>query len=417
LKRLAGWSFRFSPVVGVDLPDGLMLDVTGCSHLWGGDELYLKEIIKRFQARGYHVRAAMADTIGAAWGYARYGSGCMIIKSNQHAKALLSLTPEALRLEMDIIERLFKLGIRKVEDFIKMPRHVLRRRFGKAFIQQLDRALGNEEEFIEPVEPVAAYQERLPCLEPIVTASGIEMALQRLLDALCHRLQQEEKGLRIACLKCYRVDGVMVQVTIGTNRPSRNARHLFKLFETRLSSIEPALGIELFVLEAEKVEDHSPLQEKLWERKAGLEDERISALIDRLAGKFGADHIHRYLPDEHYWPERSYKPATSLHEKLTTVWRTDRPRPIRLLSTAQRIMVTAPIPDYPPMLFRYKGKLHKIIKADGPERIEEEWWLEDGEHRDYYRVEDEEGCRYWLYRSGHYDADKPHQWYIHGFFP
>jgi protein ImuB len=146
-----------------------------------------------------------------------------------------------------------------------------------------------------------------------------------------------------------------------------------------------------------------------------LDDIGLSELIDRFAGKFGANQIQRYLPDEHYWPERSVKPALSLDEKINTIWKVDRPRPLQLLQKPERIEVTAPIPDYPPMLFRYKGKLHKIIKADGPERIEQEWWLQQGQHRDYYYVEDEEGKRYWLFRSGHY-ADKSYQWFIHGFF-
>ena len=190
--------------------------------------------------------------------------------------------------------------------------------------------------------------------------------------------------------------------------------HLFKLFEIKLSTIEPALGIELFVLEAPKVEDHFPLQEKLWEGSGGLEDERLSELLDRLSSRTGVQAT-RYLPDEHYWPERSLKPASSLIEKLTTEWRKDKLRPLQLLAIPERIEVTAPIPDYPPMLFQHKGKLHRIIKADGPERIEQEWWLQQGQHRDYYRVEDESGNRYWLFRLGHYD-DKTFQWFIHGFF-
>ena len=264
--------------------------------------------------------------------------------------------------------------------------------------------------------PVTAYQERFPCLEPIVGITGIEMALQHLLEALCNRLQKEELGIRQAMLSCYRVDGKIIETAIATNRPSRNASHLYKLFEMKLGAIEPAPGIELFVLTAKKVEAHAPSQEKLWERKAGVHDEQVAELLDRLDGKFGAGHIHRYLPDEHYWPERSFRPATTITEQAGTKWRNDRPRPLQLLNKPEKIMVTAPIPDYPPMLFRYKGQLHKIIHADGPERIEQEWWLQDGAHRDYYRVEDEAGCRYWLFRSGHYDAEKSHQWFIHGFF-
>jgi protein ImuB len=233
---------------------------------------------------------------------------------------------------------------------------------------------------------------------------------------LCLRLLQDQKGLRQATFRGYRVDGRIEQVQIGTSRASNNVHHLFKLFLLKLPTIEPALGIELFVLEAALVEDVSSYQEKLWESTCGLEDISLAELIDRLVNKIGTNHIHRYLPDEHHWPERSIKKASSLLEPLTTPWNTCTQRPIRLLTVPERIDVTAPIPDYPPMLFRYQGKLHTIKKADGPERIEREWWLEEGQHRDYYRVEDEHGSRYWLFRSGHYSADKAHEWFIHGFF-
>jgi protein ImuB len=229
-------------------------------------------------------------------------------------------------------------------------------------------------------------------------------------------LQEEQKGLRKATFKCFRVDGKTESINISTTRPSHNVAHLFKLFEIRISTLEPALGIELFVLEAPVVEDHLPQQEKMWEESSGLKDMRLAELIDRLQNKVGPQAVHRYLPDEHYWPERSYRMATSLQEHPMTTWRKDKPRPLELLDPPERIEVTAPIPDYPPMLFRYKGKLHEITKADGPERIEQEWWLQQGQHRDYYSVEDQSGNRYWLFRLGHYD-DKKYLWFIHGFFP
>ncbi|MGZ8540863.1 MAG: Y-family DNA polymerase [Chitinophagaceae bacterium] len=416
LNRLAEWCIRFTPFVAIDSPDGLILDITGCSHLWGGDEAYLAEINKRLKTRGYNIKTAMADTIGTAWAIARFGKESFIIQKDRNMEALLPLPAAALRLEPGTIELLHKLGLRQVKDFIGMPCSVLRRRFGQQLTRRINQALGQEEELVQPLQPAAPYQERLPCLELIVTITGIEIALQRLLENLCRRLQQEEKGLRIACFKAYRVDGKIEQVSISTTRPSHNVTHLFKLFENKLSTIQPDSGIELFVLEAPKTEDHSPLQEKIWETTFGLDNTALSELIDRLAGKFGADHIHRYLPDEHYWPERSVKLASSLQEKSITPWIIDRPRPLQLLPKPEPIQVTAPIPDYPPMLFRYKDKLHKIIKADGPERIEQEWWLQEGQHRDYYYVEDEEGKRYWLFRSGHYNADRSYQWFIHGFF-
>jgi protein ImuB len=415
LKRIGEWCIRFTPFVALDLPDGLFFDASGCTHLWGGDEAYLSDIIKRLQGRGYDVRAAMADTPGAAWAVARYGKEPLIVPGGSNLEAMLNLPPEALRLETETIERLHKLGLHQIRQFIHIPSSALRRRFGQQLLSRLQMALGSELDIIEPIQSIAPYQERLPCMEPIITATGIEIALQTLLKTLCLRLLQEQKGLRIAVFKYYRVDGKTEQIDIGTSRPSHSVKHLFKLFELKLSTIEPGLGIELFILEATKVEDHFAQQEKMWEGSGGLEDMRLSELIDRLASKVGMQSIHRYLPAEHYWPERSFKVALSLQEKSATSWRADKLRPLQLLQPPEQIEVTAPIPDYPPMLFRYKGKLHKIVKADGPERIEQEWWIQQGQHRDYYRVEDEEGHRYWLFRLGHYH-DKRYQWFIHGFF-
>lgn len=416
LKAIGTWCIRYTPIVAVDDPDGLFLDVSGCTHLWGDENTYLKEIVTRLQSKGYHVHAAIADTVGAAWAICRFGKSTQIIESGTQAEALLSLPPAALRLEPEVLARLQKLGLYQISSFMGMPRSVLRRRFGEGLLLRLAQALGQEDEVITPLQLIAPYQERLPCLEPIRTAPGIEVAIKRLLEMLCTRLQGEGKGLRKAILKCYRVDGKIVQIEIGTNSPSHHISHLFKLFELKISLIAPGLGIELFIMEAAKVEDVSPLQESLWACNPGLDDQEVTELLDRLAVKVGADHIHRYLPDEHYWPERSIRSATSILEKPRISWRTDRPRPTQLLKRPEPIEVTAPVPDYPPMLFRYKGIVHHIKKADGPERIEREWWLDAGEHRDYYQVEDEHGQRYWLFRSGHYTGDKSNHWFIHGYF-
>jgi len=416
LKALGEWCIRYTPIIAVDLPDGLILDISGCAHLWGGERAYLKEIVTRLRSKGYDVRAAITDTIGAAWAISRFGQVTPVIESNEHTTALLPLPPVALRLEPATLECLQKLGLTTIKSFINMPRSVLRRRFGEPFLSRLGQALGIEDEPIIPLRPIQPYEERLPCLEPICTATGIEIVIQKLLELLCKRLKQEGKGLRTAILKCYRIDGKTITVDIGTNRASYHIPHLFKLFELKINTIEPALGIELFTLEASKVEDVDPVQEALWAGKPGLDDLNITELLDRLAGKIGADTIHRYLPDEHYWPERSVKLAPSLQDKPTINWSNDKPRPTQLLSRPEHIEVSAPIPDYPPMLFIYKGKTHQIKKADGPERIEREWWLDTGEHRDYYYVEDDKGQRYWLFRTGHYDENRKQQWFIHGFF-
>jgi protein ImuB len=416
LKALGEWCIRFTPVVAVDPPDGLILDVSGCADLWGSEWEYFREIVTRLAAFGYDVRAAMAGTMGLAWAMARYGKTKPLIESGDEGSALSALPPAALRLDPDVVSRLQKLGLYQTHQFMGMPRSVLRSRFGTGLLLRLDQALGRAEEPIVPLCPVEPWQERLPCLEPIVTAKGIEIALRRLLDELCGRLQKEGLGLRTAVFGCFRVDGRIEKIGIGTNRATRDVGHLFKLFEDKISGIEPALGIELFVLDAPKVEAMGPVQESLWGTTGGLDDVGVVQLLDRVAGKLGGQVIQRFLPDEHYWPERSIKVAMSLEEKPSIPWPVGRPRPIRLLARPEPVEVTAPIPDYPPMLFRYKGKLHTIKRADGPERIEQEWWLQGGPHRDYYVVEDEEGRRYWIFRSGHYLGDRPHRWYVHGFF-
>lgn len=416
LKKLCLSCIKYTPVTSIDAQNGLILDVTGCTHLWGSEETYLKTIVEKIQACGFKVRASMADTIGTAWAICRYGKIKAIIKPREQAEALMSLRPAALRLEIDILARLQKLGLCTISSFMNMQRSVLRRRFGAQLLLRLDQALGNEEEFIEPVIPIAPHNERLSCLEPIVTATGIEIGLQNLLETLCKRLRQEGKGLRIALFKCYRVDGKVEQIAIRTNHASDNPNHLFKLFEIKIATIEPALGIELFTLETSKVEDIIPLQETFWTANSSLQSTEIAELLDNLESKFGNNIIHRYLPDEHHLPERSIKLANSLKEKPITAWTTGKLRPIQLLKEPKPIEVTVPIPDYPPMNFRYNGKLHKVEKADACERIESEWWLDVGLHRDYYIVEDEEGKRYWLFRLGYYDGNKNPAWFIHGFF-
>lgn len=415
LRMLGLRCIRYTPIVAIDLPDGLILDISGCAHLWGGERAYLKEIILKLRAKGFDARGAIADTVGAAWAVARFGKVSPIIANGMQAAAITALPPEALRLETDVLERLRKLGFRTIGSFMSMPGSVLRRRFGTGILTRLRQALDFETEVILPLVPPIPYQESLPCLEPIKTATGIEIAIQELLAQLCTRLQNEGMGLRKAVLKCYRVDGKMVQVGISTNRGSHSVSHLLKLFGLQIDKIEPALGIELFILEAPKVEEIDPVQEQLWANQPGLEDTTLAELLDKLAGKVGPNTISRYLPVEHYWPERSVKQAGSLQEQPPTSWRTDRQRPVRLLARPESVEVMALIPDYPPKIFVYRGKRHTIQKADGPERIEREWWLDQGEHRDYYTVEDTDGCRYWLFRSGHYDGDVT-EWFIHGFF-
>lgn len=416
LQAIGTWCIRFSPVVAADPPDGLMMDITGCTHLWGGENTYLTNIQRRLKNKGYTVRIAIADTSGAAWALSRFGKDRPIIESGGQRKALLALPPAALRLEPPILQKLRKLGLRRIGDLLGIPYPALRKRFGDSLLTRLRQALGEEKEFLFPIQLPIRYEERLPCLDPVRTATGIASALRQLLESLCQRLSQDGKGLRKAELICYRVDGHVVRIRTGTNRPSSSVEHLFELFELKISQIRPGLGIELFLLQAERVEPVVRRQEACWAENPGLEDRNLSELLDRLTGKTALCTIRRYFPAAHHWPDRSVQEAPLNGQKPAISWQDTKRRPVHLLPRPEPIKVSAPIPDYPPMLFHYKGKVHQVVKADGPERIEPEWWLEQGALRDYYCVEDEQGRRYWLFRLGHYAGTRAPQWFIHGFF-
>ncbi|RRN77998.1 DNA polymerase Y family protein, partial [Pseudoxanthomonas sp. SGD-10] len=302
-----------------------------------------------------------------------------------------------------------------IKSFIDIPRSVLRRRFGDVLLLRIAQALGHTHEFLKPIHIPEPYSERLPCLEPVRTAKGISIAIHQLLENLCSRLYKEGMGLRKATLSCYRVDGQIQKINIGTHQSSNRIEHLQKLLEMCITTIEPALGIELFVLEAEGIEPVEIVQQAIWTTSSENDKMLVTELIDRISLRAGKDAIQRFLPQEHYWPERSIKAVANLEEEPAITWSAEKSRPTQLLVSPEPIRVTAPIPDYPPILFIYKGQKHIIKKADGPERIEREWWIDKGEHRDYYLVEDEHGKRYWLFRSGHYH-NQQHQWFLHGFF-
>jgi protein ImuB len=417
LHYLALWSVRYTPTVATDSADGLMLDITGCPHLWQGEEPYLYSIINRLKNYGFDVRGTIADTPGAAWAIARYAKYQLIVQPGEHTQVLLSLPPAALRLSLPVLNLMARLGFYCIADLTANPRSALRRRFGEQCLLRLDQAMGRVEEFIEPVQLPEPYSERLPCLEPIVTHTGIEIALARLLDTVCTRLEKEGKGLRAAILKCYRVDDRIIQIQVGTTRPTHRAQHLMKLFAEKIGSIQPDLGIELFILDAPIVEDAAPRQGSLWQSPGGLRDPQLAELLDRVANKFGQKVIERYLPADHHLPEHALQPAANLTDQPASPWPADLSRPFYLLPTPEPIQVTFPTPDYPPMLIQYKNRLLTIKHALGPEQIMDEWWIDKAPYRDYYRVEDQHGTRLWVFRAGPGDDPaNPAQWYLHGIF-
>jgi len=417
LKHLAEWFLRYTPYVMLDPPDGLLLDVTGCTQLKGSEHEYLKDIGSRLQALGYTIRPGMADTIGCAWAVAHCAETGLIVAPGGQRNALMPLPPAALRLPNTLLVRLNQLGFYTIGDFIHMPKSVIRRRFENHLVLRLYQALGQEPEFLIPLQEPVPYSERYPILEPIRTREAIEYAVHALIDRLCKRLYSEGLGLRSAILTYLRIDGKSGQLSIGTNHPSQRTDHIFKLFSQHFDQIAPALGIELFILDATKTEPAIDKQSLLWSGKPDSKSELVAELLDNIAARVGASNIHRYLPQERYLPEGVAKNTRDLAAAPESDWREDKPRPLQLLDPPEAIEAMALTPDYPPRQYIHRKDRHIIANADGPERIECAWWEQPQPYRDYFIVEDEEGRRYWVYSTPDDHPEHPQRWFLHGYFP
>jgi len=297
-----------------------------------------------------------------------------------------------------------------------MPRPSLVLRFGAGLALRLDQALGRVAEPLSPLPPAPLRWARRRFAEPIATAEDIHAATAELLAILCRQLAAEGQGARRLDLTLYRTDGTSAAARIGTARPNREPQHLLRLFDEKLGTLDPGLGIEDMVLAASIAEAQPAAQLELAARKIGAAPgEELAALIDRLTNRLGEDALRRPLLQESHWPERAVRFAAPLGAAVAGA-RSDRLRPVRLLPWPEPIEAVAPVPDDPPLLFRWRRVAHRVRRADGPERIAGEWWREEAELRDYYRVEDEAGRRFWLYRAGLYRPESSARWFLHGVF-
>ncbi|MGC4056518.1 MAG: DNA polymerase Y family protein [Chitinophagaceae bacterium] len=415
LQQLAIWALRFTPVAAADAPDGLILDISGCPHLWQGERPYADCIKQRLNQAGFTAYTGISDTPGAAWAIVRFLPQCDILEPGTHHHILPSLPVAALRLDDQLAERFSKLGMYRIRDILHLPRQSLRRRFGSVPADRLDRVFGIQTELITPAVPPPEYIGRLPCPEPVHTAVAVTAALETLLTQLCNHLSRAGKGLRHCILQVHRTDSETRKLELRTARATRQVQHLLHLFSLRIDQIDPGLGIELFTLEAALTEPLLPEQEILWAQQEQQHIRQTALLLDKIRAYLPQAAVYRQLPKEHHWPDRSVENVPDVVQQPSTQWREDLPRPVHVFNPAREISVMVPIPDYPPVQFNYESRIHRIIKADGPERIEAEWWTGIIPHRDYYCVEDEQGQRYWLYREGHYN-DEHTKWFLHGLF-
>lgn len=421
LDGLADWCGRYTPRVGLDAPDGLLLDVTGCAHLFGGEGGLLRDLAERLRGFGYSCRLALADTPSAAAALARFGPEHVLrVAPGGVRTALAGLPSAALRLPAETTALLRRLGLRRIGDLYDLPRPALSLRLGSAVLRRLDQALGIAAEPVAPRRPVPAHEARLAFAEPISDSASLAEALRRLLASLCAGLERAGQGARRLDLAGFGTDGRVGRVSVGTSRPSRDPIHLARLFAERLDRLDPGPGFEVMSLLA-AAEPLSAVQIALAGTGAGrgqAAQGRLPELVDRLGSRLGLDSVRCLLPRESWWPERAAEPVPVPDDPdlLARLWPADRPRPVRLLARPEPVEVMAPVPDDPPVMFRWRGRAHRVRRADGPERIEPEWWFETGELRDYYRVEDMDGARFWIYRSGLHHPGRPARWFLHGMF-
>ena len=450
LARLADWCGHYSPWTAPDITGeagengfGIWLDITGCDHLFGGEEALLNSVIARLNDFGFMARAAVADTPGTAWAVVHYGLSqgetVLVTKPGKVRDTLRRLPAAALRFSPEIFSGLDRLGLRHAGDLFDLPRGPLVARFGEILIRRVDQALGRQSEPISPQNPVSRYRARMSFAEPIGKSEDVAESCRQLLKTLCQQLDRAGRGVRRLEATCYRVDGSLARISIGTSRATRNAPHLLHLLSEHFDSIDAGFGIETIVLGALRTDRLFADQLSLSDapqrvfRRSQTATESMAALVDRVANRVGHNSVHRLVPKNSYVPERAVRrlPYTeqpsSQPSDSSPRWFANRPRPLSLFDVPQPIEVVAPIPDDPPVLFRWRRVLHRVVVSGGPERIGPEWWeiaapgrKEDPLPRDYYQVEDADGDRFWLYRSGLYQASNPSaptpRWYLHGLF-
>jgi protein ImuB len=458
LTALAYWAQRYTPATAPAEPCGLWLDITGSAHLWGGEDAIAEDLIGRLQARGISARAAIAPTYGAAYALAHHASSYMVAPPSRDddgglARMLAPLPVERLRISERTATVLRKLGLSTIGDVEKQPRAGLARRFPD-LMPQLDKARGLAPEAIEFLAPPTPFVERIRFAEPISAPEDLERVTHKLLHGLCVRLQAKRQGGKLFEASFFRSDGGVETQLVKTALPVRDAERIFRLFREKLGLVDPGFGVDVVTVAALQVEPLEAQQANILRKvNSGACAEELAVLVDALENRLGEGRVYRLAPRESYIPERAVKRTSVIPETpqalsgiakgskrnlrkdpgyrqagsgMTAEWPDMAERPIRLFLQPQPIDVTAAIPDAPPMMFRWRKVVHRVVRADGPERISPEWWRgdgesgggagEDGEVRDYYRVESTHGMRFWVFREGLYGGERLPRWYLHGVF-
>lgn len=393
MRALHRWAGRFSPMVAHEGADGLVLDLTGVAHLFGGEAALLAELGARLERAGIAMRAGLADTRGAAWALAHHAGGGVAAPGATLA-ALGDLPPEALRLAPETAAALGRLGLRRIRDLVGLPRATLARRFGADVTLRLDQALGAAAEPLAPVAPEMAMAVRLTLPDPIGLLGDVRAGLDRLLARLCPRLEAAHQGARSLRLELSRVDRSTLEVGLRLARPLREAGTLAALFAPRLEGLDAGFGIDRMRLVVTGAEHLPPRQIT---RKDDAAADRLADLVTRLANRLGFDALERLDPAESHIPERAFLTVSAAFAPPPPApWRAGPARPVTLF--APEPLAGPPLPG---RRFRWRGVWLTGVVAEGPERIAPEWWFDDpawaAGPRDYWQVVTAEGPRLWAY--------------------
>lgn len=428
LDKIADWCRRFTPLVALDPPDGVLLDISGCAHLFGGEVALIDDVAAHVTNFGFTLRVATAGTIGCAWAAARFTPAAIVAPGGER-EFLAPLPLAALRLPAETVASLARVGFKRIADVLDLPRAPLAARFGSNFLRQLDRALGVEDEPLNPRLPVAAYLTEQRFAEPIALESDVLAVTERLARRLAVMLERNGEGARRIELALFRTDGAVRRVSAATSRPLRDPKEVRALFVERLKTLadalDPGFGFDLAQLAILAAEPCPPEQVGLGDTEERAD---LARLVDRLSARLGPRRVICLVAHDSHIPELAAlaMPAQTVASTVDDGWAAFRrfqsavdlaPRPLRLLARPEPIDAVAMVPDGPPVRFRWRRALHEVAAAVGPERIEGAWWSEEGSPaRDYFRVEDSAGRRFWLFRLGLYRDTTTPRWFLHGLF-
>jgi protein ImuB len=411
LKALQRWAIKFTPWSGAEGIDRLLLNITGCAHLFGGEKAMIAHILQELQDMQIEARIGVADTKGAARAAAHFGpKGETIIAAGQTRGELAAFPIEALFVDESILYELKRLGLKRVGDLYPLKSADLARRFGLDQLRAYEKLLGVTADPVAPTKAPPTFAARMSFPDPIGRATDVSEALSRLTGQICKRLCAHGFGLRSVRLIIYRADKKQVCLDVGLARPTQDAQAILRQFALKLDKVDAGCGIDMMRLAALTAEPFTLVQKNLSDAQHQSE---IYDLITTLGNRLGFDRVMRWAPVASHLPRRSFRTIEAARQNASNDWRTNALRPLTVYE-GERVLVLEP--GRPPKSFEWRRRKYTTVRAKGPERIGHEWWKGPASDstRDYWRIDSMEGPRLWLSTR---PGEKPAHWEIAGLFP